>query len=321
MNDKASKKAEILLANEAVYRQAVDLLRAGKLVALPTETVYGLAALASDDNAVQSIYRAKGRPSHNPLIAHIFKSEAAHHLADVSPLAQTLMDAFWPGSLTLVLPKKASANISLHAGAALETIAIRYPVAPWTRSFEALRFEGPILMPSANISGHISPTTAQHVFEDLGDKIDLIIDDGPCKSGVESTVLAVGDNHATLLRPGAIPVEDFAPYVSDMRLSGKDAQPIAPGMLESHYAPRAKVRLNAAEKQEGEAYLAFGPTDIQADLNLSIKGDLKEASHRLYASLRALDKDGICGIAVAPIPKEGLGAALNDRLKRAAADR
>lgn len=314
-------KANIIPASDKAYRLAVDSLRQGRLVALPTETVYGLAAIASDDRAVQSIYSAKGRPSHNPLIAHIFNFEAAHKLAEVSPLAQQLMEAFWPGPLTLVLPKKPSADVSVYAGAALDTIAIRYPVAPWTEPFNHLGFDGPIVMPSANISGHISPTTAQHVFDDLGDKVELIIDNGPCRSGIESTVLAVGDTHATLLRPGAIPVESFVPYISDIRFSDKSAHPIAPGMLESHYAPRAKVRRNAVKKQKGEVFLAFGATDVEADLNLSIHADLQEASHRLYDFLRALDRQDVKGIAVAPIPYEGLGAAINDRLQRAASDR
>jgi L-threonylcarbamoyladenylate synthase len=316
-----ARKADIFPASEAGYQKVIEFLLAGKLVALPTETVYGLAAMASDDEAVQSIYRAKGRPSHNPLIAHICHADAVHELAEVSPLAEQLINQFWPGPLTLVLPKKTDANISRHAGAKLKTIAVRFPDAPWTEPFHALGFNAPIVMPSANISGHISPTTAQHVFEDLGDKIDLILDAGPCKSGVESTVLAVCDDHITLLRPGAIPAEDFAPFISDMRLPKKSAQPIAPGMLESHYAPRATVRLNAVNKRNGEAYLAFGPTDIKADLNLSEVADLDEASHNLYAYLRTLDKTGVKSIAIAPIPLEGLGGAINDRLKRAAADR
>lgn len=316
-----AKKADIFPASEAGYQLAIDLLAAGKLVALPTETVYGLAALASDDKAVQSIYRAKGRPSHNPLIAHICRLETAHELAEVSPLAQKLIERFWPGPLTLVLPKTDSANISIHAGANLNTIAIRYPDAHWTESFHALGFDAPLVMPSANISGHISPTTAQHVFEDLGDKIDLILDAGPCKSGVESTVLAIKDDYAVLLRPGAIPVEAFAPYIPDLRLAEKTASPIAPGMLESHYAPHAQVRLNATRQNANEAFLAFGPTDIKADLNLSLTSDLEEASHKLYACLRALDKTGVKSIAVAPIPFTGLGLAINDRLRRAAAGR
>jgi len=316
-----TQKAQIISAGKASYRQAIEYLNAGRLVALPTETVYGLAAIASNDEAVKSIYYAKGRPGHNPLIAHICQSDAVHELAIVSPLAQELINQFWPGPLTLVLPKKPSANISRHAGAGLDTIAIRYPLAPWTQHFHSLCFTAPIVMPSANMSGHISPTTAQHVFEDLGKKIDLIIDDGPCESGVESTVLAISDSQATLLRPGAIPAENFVPYISNLRLANKAANPIAPGMLKSHYAPRAKVRLNALNKREGEMFLGFGPTNIQVDLNLSLSGDLQEASHKLYACLRALDKKEVQSIAIAPIPRDGLGAAINDRLKRAAADR
>ena len=311
--------ADIMPAGEAAYERAASLLQAGELVALPTETVYGLAALASDDTAVCRIYEAKGRPSHNPLIAHVFDPKCADMFADIPPLAQTLIDAFWPGPLTLVLPKKKTANISQIAGANLDTIAIRCPVAPWSKAFSNLGFHGPIVMPSANLSGHVSPTTAQHVFDDLGGKIKLIIDGGPCKDGLESTVLAIDGDRVTLLRPGVVGAEALAPYISELYAPSCQAQPIAPGMLESHYAPRAALRLNAENKTSEEAYLGFGVSDVICDMNLSERGDLGEASQNLYACLRALDKSNVMSIAIAPVPKEGLGVALNDRLKRAAA--
>ncbi len=306
-------------AGPGAYRRAETLLRRGELVALPTETVYGLAALASDDSAVAEIYQAKGRPSHNPLIVHILTPEKAKDLADVSPLAQSLMDRFWPGALTLVLPKKLSIDLSSVGSAGLETIAIRCPVAPWVEGFRSLGFDGPLVMPSANLSGHISPTTAQHVFEDLGDRIKLIIDGGPCAGGVESTVISIDGDRASLLRPGAIAAEALAPFISNLSFADEKSSPIAPGMLESHYAPRARVRLNAIHKAEGEAFLGFGVSHIKADINLSETESLEEAANRLYACLRSLDSLGKAVIAIAPIPMTGLGVAINDRLKRAAA--
>ncbi len=308
----------VLKSSADSFKRAVDILRAGGLVALPTETVYGLAADAANDDAVKKIYAAKGRPTHNPLIAHIFDPKDAEKFVDISPLAQQLMDVFWPGPLTLVLPKT-SEDISLAAGAGLDTLAVRCPKAKWAKAFLKLGFRGPIVMPSANRSGHVSPTTAQHVLDDLGKTIDMIIDDGECPNGIESTVLKIEGDKAILLRPGAIPTEDFIPYISDLRLAKTTAQPSAPGMLQSHYSPNASVRLNALEKRPYESYLAFGPTDVKSDFNLSLKGDLAEAARNLYSALRALDT--VDTIAIAPIPRTGLGAAINDRLKRAAADK
>ena len=313
--------AEILKAGPDAYRRAVNILRTGGLVALPTETVYGLAALATDDDAVSKVYQAKGRPAHNPLITHILKPD--HVSKYVNPndagLLNRLSQAFWPGPLTMVMPKKNTVAISPKATAGLGTMAIRCPDVPWANAFLALDFEGPLVMPSANRSGHVSPTTAHHVADDLGGVIDLIIDGGPCPGGIESTVLGLGSDFVTLLRPGSTPASEFVPYISDLRLPEKKAAPSAPGMLKSHYAPNAAVRLNATEKRPGEAYLGFGQTNIDADLNLSEKGDLSEAARNLYAFLRRLDN--VETIAVAPIPNLGLGEAINDRLQRAAADR
>ena len=304
--------------SEHSLAKAAEILLNGGLVALPTETVYGLAAYALNDEAVKRIYQAKGRPSHNPLILHVFEPGDASKWVNINSTAKALIDAFWPGPLTLVL-SKTNAKICTAAGAGLDTLAIRCPKAPWTKALKLAGFDGPVVMPSANRSGHISPTEARHVASDLGEKVELILDGGACPNGIESTILKIEKDHAVLLRPGAIPAEDFVPFISDLRLPEKQSHISAPGMLKSHYAPKARVRLNAIKKQSGEAYLAFGPTHEDADFNLSEKGDLAEAARNLYGALRMLDNVGV--IAIAPIPKHGLGEAINDRLKRAAADK
>ncbi len=298
--------------------EAAEILTSGGLVALPTETVYGLAAHALQDKAVRRVYAVKGRPSHNPLIVHIMDSAHAEHWAKVNSMARTLIQAFWPGPLTLVLPKS-SRSVSRIAGAELETVALRCPKTTWATAFKNFGFDGPLVMPSANRSGHVSPTTAQHVADDLGDKVDMILDGGECQNGIESTVLKIEEDHAIVLRPGAIPAEEFVPFISDLRLASKPGKLIAPGMMKSHYAPKAHVRLDATNKRAGENYIAFGPTDLEADFNISPTGDLKEAARNLYSALRLLDNKDV--IAVAPVPTEGLGAAINDRLRRAAANK
>ena len=310
--------AHILPAGKSSYAQALKILSSGGLVALPTETVYGLAADASNDAAVAKVYALKGRPARNPLIAHVLSPDWAKDLARINPLAQKLMDAFWPGPLTLVLPRKQS-GLSETAGGWLATIALRCPDAPWSRPFIEGGWRQPLFMPSANLSGRISPTRAVHVASDFGTRVDLIIDGGPCRSGVESTVLEVHDDYAVLLRPGTIAAEDLAPFISDLRLPNKNQALSAPGMLASHYAPRARVRLNAAWAGDGEAHLGFG--EIDGDLNLSPLGDTVEAAQNLYEYLRRLDRSDVSVIAIAPIPEIGVGRAVNDRLSRAAADR
>lgn len=315
---KGTALPDIRTISPETIRIAADLLQSGGLVALPTETVYGLAAYALDDTAVARVYQAKGRPSHNPLIVHIFEPEGAQKWARINSLAQALIAEFWPGPLTLVLPKGKN-SVSPIAGVGLETVAIRCPDIGWTQDMAASGFNGPVVMPSANRSGHVSPTSAAHVADDLGDNVDLIIDAGVCANGIESTVLKIEEDYAILLRPGTIPTEAFVPFVPDLRLAGTSTTVSAPGMLKSHYAPKARVRLNAIDKRDSEAYLAFGPTKIVADYNLSEKGDLAEAARNLYDALRRLDN--VDTIAVAPIPQEGLGEAINDRLKRAAADK
>ena len=314
------------------FKEAVRLLRRGALVALPTETVYGLAGDAANDAAIARIYELKGRPAHNPLIAHVLSPEDVATFAEVNPLAQSLMEAFWPGPLTLVLPRKQrasnsasdeAARLSSLAGGWLPTLAVRCPDTLWSKAFLELGWRGALFMPSANISGRISPTRASHVSADFEQGVDLIIDGGPCQAGVESTVLEVKDDYAVLLRPGAISAQQLAPYIDDLRAvdaaKTDDLTPNAPGMLKSHYAPRARVRLNAHRRQSGEVLLGFG--EIEGDLNLSPAGDLTEAARNLYAYLRRLDERDASCIAVAPVPHEGLGAAINDRLNRAAAER
>ncbi len=313
-----NKTVHILPEGQEAYARALEILRGGGLVALPTETVYGLAADASNDAAVAKVYALKGRPARNPLIAHVLSPDWAQDLARITPLAQRLIDAFWPGPLTLVLPRKES-GLSKTAGGWLATIAVRCPDTCWSRPFIEGGWTSPLFMPSANLSGRISPTRAAHVAADFGARVDLIIDGGPCRGGVESTVLEVHEDYAVLLRPGTIAAEDFAPFISDLRLPPKSQVLSAPGMLASHYAPRAGVRLNAETSGEGEAHLGFGTVD--GELNLSREGDTVEAARNLYEYLRRLDRAEVSVIAIAPIPRTGLGQAVNDRLRRAAADR
>ncbi|MBV8790914.1 MAG: threonylcarbamoyl-AMP synthase [Pseudolabrys sp.] len=308
---------------------AVDCLLAGGLVAFPTETVYGLGADAGNGEAVARLYAAKGRPSFNPLIAHVADLKAARQLAIFSADAERLAKAYWPGPLTLVLPKRDDCPVSELALAGLNSIALRVPAHPVAR--ELLAAVGkPVVAPSANRSGHVSPTSAAHVLSDLGGRIDLIVDGGPCPVGVESTIVAcLRDSIPTLLRPGGLPREAVEetlghPLVDAPATSFEDDAPLAPGMLASHYAPRARLRLNADAAHNGEALLAFGPEipgKTEHALNLSPRGDLIEAAANLFSHLRALDAAGARTIAVMKVPREGLGEAINDRLARAAAPR
>jgi len=298
--------------------RAADLLRGGGLVGMPTETVYGLAANAADPDAVARLYEAKGRPRFNPLIAHVSDLAMAERLARFSPLARRLADAFWPGPLTLVLPKQPDAPICDLANAGLDSVALRAPAHPAARALIAA-FGQPLVAPSANPSGAISPTTAQHVLEGLGPKIDAVIDGGACPVGVESTVVAVDGERATLLRPGGLARQDIEAITGPLARAGETDAPTSPGMLKSHYAPNAALRMAATEAGPDEVLLGFGT--IHGTLNLSPTGDLAEAATGLFAALRQLDALGAKTIAVAPIPDEGLGEAINDRLRRAAAPR
>lgn len=299
--------------------RAAALLRGGGVVAFPTETVYGLGARASDGMAVARIFEAKGRPSFNPLIVHVGGRAAAEALALVSQEAGALMDAFWPGPLTLVLPQHPGAPIAALATAGLSTVALRAPAHPLARALLAAVGE-PLAAPSANPSGRVSPTTADHVLEGLRGRIDAVLDGGPCVVGLESTILALGPQGPRLLRAGGLPVEALEAALGRPVLIGADpARPEAPGQLASHYAPRGTVRLDATEAREGEVLVGFGA--VAGALSLSPSGDLREAAQALFATLHALDAQGAPAIAVAPIPDEGLGRAINDRLRRAAAPR
>lgn len=305
-------------SDKTAIQRAAEILRAGGLVAMPTETVYGLAGDAGNGEAVARLYAAKGRPSFNPLIAHVSGIEMAERLVDIPPLARRLMDEFWPGPLTLVLPKRQDAPISDLANAGLDTIAIRCPNHDAARAL-IQAVDRPVVAPSANPSGAVSPTTANHVAAGLGNRIDLILDGGECRVGLESAVVAVAGEVATLLRPGGLARDSIEAITGPLQNAGESDAPASPGMLKSHYAPGAAVRLNATEARPGELLLGFG--DIAGDLNLSPRGDLTEAAARLFSALRELDARGADTIAVAPIPGHGLGEAINDRLRRAAAPR
>jgi L-threonylcarbamoyladenylate synthase len=318
-------------ADAASIAEAARILTAGGLVAFPTETVYGVGADATEGRAVAQLYKAKGRPAFNPLIAHVADFAAAKTLARFNADAERLAAAFWPGPLTLVLPKTEACPVSGLATAGLDTIAVRVPDHQVTRAI-LMAFRRPIVAPSANRSGHVSPTTAEHVETDLGDRIDLIVDGGATSIGLESTIVAcLGE--AQLLRPGSVPraaiERALGRDLSDARATAAhgDETPLAPGMLASHYAPRTRLRLAATRVERGDVLLAFGPQRIadseraQMTLNLSPRGDLAEAAANLFAHLRSLDAVGGRTIAVMPIPHDGLGEAINDRLVRAAADR
>lgn len=304
----------------AEVERAASVLRAGGLVVFPTETVYGLGADATNAHAVARIFEAKGRPHFNPLIVHVQGVEEAHRHGELHAKALALAAAFWPGPLTIVVKRKPDSPVAELACAGLATIALRVPAHATARALlEA--FDGPIVAPSANRSGHVSATTAQHASADLGDRVDFILDAGPCPLGIESTIVAIDlAGVATLLRPGALPRETIEGVVGPLR--GVTAAAVqAPGMLESHYAPRARLRLDAEAPEPGESYLAFGAEALQGGATLSVRGDLVEAAANLYAALRALDASGATRIAVAPIPAHGLGEAIRDRLQRAAAPR
>jgi L-threonylcarbamoyladenylate synthase len=301
---------------------ASTALREGGLVAFPTETVYGLGGDATSDRAVAAIYAAKGRPSFNPLIVHVGNATAAGRLVEMTAEAELLAERFWPGALTLVLPRKPRTKLSLLVSAGLDSAAIRVPAHPAAQGL--LSMCGlPLAAPSANPSGAISPTRAEHVAATLGDKVAMIIDGGACRVGVESTVLSLLGAKPVVLRPGGITLEQLSEVLQTTVAIETGAAPEAlrsPGQLPSHYAPNLPVRLGVAVAAPGEALLGFGPGPA-ATRNLSEKGDLQEAAANLFAMLRELDRPDFRGIAVMPIPESGLGVAINDRLRRAAAPR
>ena len=322
---------KMLQADPDALKVAARSLAEGGLVAFPTETVYGLGADATNAAAIARLYEAKGRPLFNPLISHVDGLTSAHRIARFDATAITLAQAFWPGPLTLVLPKREGCEVADLATAGLETIAVRVPAHSVAHAI--LKALGrPVVAPSANLSGHVSPTTAAHVQSDLKGRIDLIVDGGPVHVGVESTIVGCFER-PMLLRPGGLPREEIERVLGRSlarpapEAETNDSQPLAPGMLTSHYAPRARVRLNAQSLEPGEALLAFGHAPVAgqdnaaAILNLSERGDPAEAATHLFGYLRSLDATGARTIAVMPIPLDGLGEAINDRLRRAAAGR
>lgn len=303
-------------ATPAAIAEAARIILAGGLAAFPTETVYGLGADATNGTAVAAIFAAKGRPRFNPLIVHLASRVEAERHAVFSPAARALADAFWPGALTLVLPRRADTPLSLLVSAGLDSVALRVPDHPVAAALLAAA-QTPIAAPSANPSGSVSPTSAAHVAEGLGTRIDFILDGGAAPMGIESTVVGFDDNRPVLLRPGAIARAEIERIVGALGEAGGTIR--APGQLASHYAPSAALRLDARAPEPGETLLGFGDARGAA-LNLSPSGDLKEAAANLFAMLRALDT-GATRIAVSPIPAHGLGEAINDRLMRAAAPR
>ena len=318
----------LLPAGADAVAEAARCLRNGGLVGFPTETVYGLGADAANPAAIARLYQAKGRPAFNPLIAHVGDLAAAEAIAQFDSRARALAQAFWPGPLTLVLPKAQNCPIADLATAGLNTVAVRVPAHNVARAL-LQAFGGAVVAPSANRSGHVSPTTAAHVLADLDGRIDLILDGGPVEVGVESTIIGCFDE-PVLLRAGGLPREAIERLLGRALLAPQEPDadsphPLAPGMLASHYAPRARVRLQATDVHPGEALLAFGPDALPgldkavAVMNLSESGDLTEAATKLFGYLRALDTYGAAGIAVMPVPGHGLGEAINDRLRRAAA--
>jgi L-threonylcarbamoyladenylate synthase len=302
----------------------VAALRRGELVAMPTETVYGLAADACNARAVGKVFIAKGRPRFNPLILHVHSAPAAHDLGVFNDYAEKLAEAFWPGPLTVVLPRKPHTLVSDLATAGLETVAVRVPAHPVARALISA-FGGPLAAPSANLSGHVSATTAAHVAADVGLAVSAILDVGPTTIGLESTIVGLAGAEPVLLRAGAIPRAVIEAVLGRPLAapSSDPEKPAAPGMLAAHYAPAATLRLNATSVEPGEALLAFGPDlpegadNAVATINLSETGNLGEAAAKFFSALRDLDKQAKA-IAAMPIPEEGLGEAINDRLRRAA---
>ncbi len=312
--------ARILPAAAAgAIAEAVTALKAGGLVGMPTETVYGLAADAANPAAVARIFAAKGRPRFNPLIVHVTGRDMAAEIAEIPPPAESLMSRFWPGPLTLVLDRRPDAAIAELATAGLPTIAVRAPAHPVARELIA-RLGRPVVAPSANRSGHVSPTTAAHVAADLGEAVAVVLDAGPSTVGLESTVVRLeADGRWWLLRPGAVTREEIAALLGPPVSGAGDRpdQPLSPGRLLRHYAPAKPLRLDVVEPEADEFFIAFGP--LAGDANLSERGDLTEAAARLFALLREAEASAKPRIAVAPIPDEGLGQAICDRLRRAAA--
>jgi L-threonylcarbamoyladenylate synthase len=314
-------------ASAVAVAEAAELIRQGRLVAFPTETVYGLGADAGNDDAIAAVFAVKDRPTFNPLIVHVTGLAEAERLALFDERARRLAAAFWPGPLTLVLPRRNDASLSLLVSAGLDTVAVRAPRHPLAQALLAACGR-PVAAPSANRSGAVSPTTARHVAESFGAEsstggVAMILDGGPCAVGIESTVVDLTGARPALLRHGGIPGEEIEAVIGPMLSPNEggspgEGAPRSPGMLRRHYAPRLPLRLNVAAPRQGEALLAFGPSD-HATRNLSPAGDLREAAANFFAMLRELDRGPYSGIAVSPVPERGLGRAINDRLRRGAA--
>ena len=316
-------ETEILKADAAGLDRAAALLAEGRLVAFPTETVYGLGADAAQGQAVAEVYAAKGRPRFNPLIVHVADGAAAARLGVFDALAERLAAAFWPGPLTLVVPRREGAGLSDLVSAGQPTVALRVPAHPVAQGLLAA-FGGGLAGPSANPSGRVSPTTAAHVLEGLGGRIAAVVDGGACPVGVESTIVGLAGGVPRLLRPGGLPVEALEACLgAPLAVAGEGDRPEAPGMLASHYAPRARLRLAPEGPRAEEVWIGFGSGAEGAAFNLSASGDLTEAAAGLFAALRAADAAAGPGgvIAASPVPEHGLGRAINDRLRRAAAPR
>ncbi|MHB2265436.1 L-threonylcarbamoyladenylate synthase [Aliihoeflea sp. PC F10.4] len=314
--------AKIVTGSSGIGR-AVELLAAGEIVAIPTETVYGLAADATSGKAVAKIYEAKGRPRFNPLIVHVADMKMASDVAIFDTVSRKLAAAFWPGPLTIVLPLRLGHTLHALVSAGLDTVGLRMPDG---LAHEVIaKLDRPLAAPSANSSGRISPTTAQAVYDDLADRVPLVLDGGATPVGVESTIVKIEDGSVRLLRPGGVAAEDIEAVIGMSLSRGGEGKIEAPGMLASHYAPSAVVRLDVTALRPGEALLSFGKFAISgspvATRNLSPSGDLREAAANLFSYLAELDASGASTIAVAPIPTHGLGEAINDRLRRAAAPR
>jgi L-threonylcarbamoyladenylate synthase len=318
------RSTDVVAADEVAIARAAAILRRGGLVAFPTETVYGLGADATNDRAVAAIFEAKGRPRFNPLIVHLPDAAQAETCVVMNEAARVAAKRYWPGPLTLVLPRQAATTVSYLCSAGLDSLAVRVPGHPVAHDLLAA-VGRPLAAPSANVSGGVSPTTAAHVAASLSGRVDLILDGGPCTVGLESTVLDLTVDPPALLRPGGIPKEDLERALGAIAEDGgTDRAPRSPGRLASHYAPGRPLRLEAREASADEALLAFGPAPpagARMTLNLSERGDLVEAAANLFAMLHVLDDPSHAAIAVMPIPDRGLGAAINDRLRRAAAPR
>jgi L-threonylcarbamoyladenylate synthase len=317
MPDSTAQLTRVVPADAAGIAEAAALLAAGAIAAIPTETVYGLAADAANGAAVAAVYAAKGRPAFNPLIVHVADRAMAGRYARFDALAERLAAAFWPGPLTLVLPLLPNAPVASLVTAGLETIALRVPAHAAMQGVVRALDRG-VAAPSANASGRLSPTRAAHVLESLSGRVPLVLDAGPCAEGLESSIVGVAGGEARLLRQGAIPVEAIAAAIgAPVAIARDDAPVAAPGMLLSHYAPRLPIRLNAPTATADEFHIGFGP--VAGDESLSAEGDFAEAAARLFDLLHRADASGRRAIAVAPVPADGLGAAINDRLRRAAA--